>query len=97
MDVVNRIAVGGTVTCTAVIGSGTSFLVTLAFLWAVIRLVRRDFPPTHVLQARTLALVMALFFTVEALCGFISYNGSPTLREIVENSYSCPSCRSIPA
>jgi hypothetical protein len=75
MDVVNRIAVGGTVTCTVVIGSGTSFLVTLAFLWAVNRLIRRDFPLTHIPQARTLALVMALFFTVEALCGFISYNG----------------------
>jgi O-antigen ligase len=85
MDVMNRIAVGGTVTCSAVIGSTTSFLVTLAFLWAVIRLLRRDFPLTHIPQARTLALVMALFFAVEALCGFISYNGTPTLREIVEN------------
>ncbi|MGN6767339.1 MAG: hypothetical protein ACTHJY_19485, partial [Rhizobiaceae bacterium] len=79
----NRIAIGGTVTCSAVIGSGTSFLVTLAFLWAVIRLVRHDFPLSRVPQARMLALVMALFFVVEALCGFISYNGMPTLTEII--------------
>ena len=72
-------------TCSAVIGSTTSFLVTLAFLWAVIRLVRRDFPLTRVPEARTLAVVMALFFAVEALCGFISYNGTPTLKEIIEN------------
>jgi O-antigen ligase len=85
MDVMNRIAIGGTVACSAVIGSVTSFLVTLSFLWAVIRLVRRDFPLSHVPQARTLALIMALFFAVEALCGFISYNGMPTLKEIVEN------------
>lgn len=85
MDVMNRIAIGGTVTCSAVIGSGTSFLVTLAFLWAVIRLVRHDFPLSRVPQARMLALVMALFFVVEALCGFISYNGMPTLKEIIEN------------
>jgi O-antigen ligase len=85
MDVMNRIAIGGTVTCSAVIGSVTSFLVTLSFLWAVIRLVRRDFPLSRVPQARTLALVMALFFVVEALCGFISYNGTPTLKEIIEN------------
>jgi O-antigen ligase len=85
MDVMNRIAIGGTVTCSAVIGSVTSFLVTLSFLWAVIRLVRRDFPLSRVPQARTLALIMALFFAVEALCGFISYNGMPTLKEIVEN------------
>jgi O-antigen ligase len=85
MDVMNRIAIGGTVACSAVIGSVTSFLVTLSFLWAVIRLVRRDFPLSRVPQARTLALIMALFFAVEALCGFISYNGMPTLKEIVEN------------
>ncbi len=30
--------------------------------------------------------MLALFFVVEALCGFISYNGTPTLREIVENT-----------
>ncbi|WP_311029259.1 O-antigen ligase family protein [Mesorhizobium koreense] len=81
----NRIAIGGTVACSAVIGSGTSVLVTLAFLWAVIRLLRRDFPLSRVPQARMLALVMALFFVVEAFCGFISYNGMPTLKEIVEN------------
>jgi len=85
MDIMNRIAISGTVACSAVIGSATSFLVTLAFLWAVIRLVRHDFPLSRVPQARTLALVMALFFAVEALCGFISYNGAPTLKEIVEN------------
>lgn len=85
MDVMNRVAIGGTVTCSAVIGSGTSILVTLAFLWAVIRLVRHDFPLSRVRQARVLAVVMALFFVVEAFCGFISYNGMPTLREIVEN------------
>ena len=81
----NRVAIGGTVTCSAVIGSGTSILVTLAFLWAVIRLVRHDFPLSRVRQARVLAVVMALFFVVEAFCGFISYNGMPTLREIIEN------------
>jgi O-antigen ligase len=85
MDVMNRVAIGGTVACSAVIGSGTSVLVTLAFLWAVIRLLRRDFPLSRVPQARMLALVMALFFMVEAFCGFISYNGMPTLKEIVEN------------
>jgi O-antigen ligase len=85
MDVMNRIAIGGTVACSAVIGSGTSVLVTLAFLWAVIRLLRRDFPLSRVPQARMLALVMALFFVVEAFCGLISYNGMPTLKEIVEN------------
>jgi O-antigen ligase len=85
MDVMNRVAIGGTVACSAVIGSGTSVLVTLAFLWAVIRLLRRDFPLSRVPQARMLALVMALFFVVEAFCGFISYNGMPTLKEIVEN------------
>jgi O-antigen ligase len=85
MDVMNRVAIGGTVTCSAVIGSGTSILVTLAFLWAVIRLVRHDFPLSRVPQARVLAVVMALFFVVEAFCGFISYNGMPTLREIIEN------------
>jgi O-antigen ligase len=85
MDVMNRVAIGGTVTCSAVIGSGTSILVTLAFLWAVIRLVRHDFPLSRVRQARVLAVVMALFFVVEAFCGFISYNGMPTLREIIEN------------
>jgi len=81
----NRVAIGGTVTCSAVIGSGTSILVTLAFLWAVICLVRHDFPLSRVPQARVLAVVMALFFVVEAFCGFISYNGMPTLREIIEN------------
>ena len=81
----NRVAIGGTVTCSAVIGSGTSILVTLAFLWAVICLVRHDFPLSRVRQARVLAVVMALFFVVEAFCGFISYNGMPTLREIIEN------------
>jgi O-antigen ligase len=85
MDAMNRIAVGGTVTCSAAIGSTTSILVTLAFLWAFIRLVRRDFPLSRVPQARTLALMMALFFMVEALCGLISFNGTPTLKEIVEN------------
>jgi O-antigen ligase len=85
MDVMNRVAIGGTVTCSAVIGSGTSILVTLAFLWAVICLVRHDFPLSRVPQARVLAVVMALFFVVEAFCGFISYNGMPTLREIIEN------------
>ena len=67
----NRVAIGGTVACSAVIGSGTSVLVTLAFLWAVIRLLRRDFPLSRVPQARMLALVMALFFVVEAFCGFM--------------------------
>jgi O-antigen ligase len=85
MDVMNRIAIGGTVTCSAVIGSGTSILVILAFLWAVIRIVRHDFPLSCVPQARMLALVMTLFFAVEALSGFISYNGTPTLKEIIEN------------
>jgi O-antigen ligase len=85
MDVMNRIVVGATVGCTAVIGSATSFLVTLSFLWALVRLARGDFPLTRVPQARTLALVMAMFFAVEAFCGLISYNGVPTLSEIVRN------------
>jgi O-antigen ligase len=85
MDVMNKVALGATVGGTAVIGSATSFLVTLAFVWAVIRLLRGDFPLTRVGEARILALVTSLFFIVEALCGFISYNGAPTLSEIAEN------------
>jgi O-antigen ligase len=85
MDVMNRVVTGGAIGCTAVIGSATSVLVTLSFVWAVIRLARRDFPLTRVPQAQILALVMALFFAVEALCGLISYNGAPTLSEIVRN------------
>ncbi|MGN6464719.1 MAG: O-antigen ligase family protein [Rhizobiaceae bacterium] len=85
MDVLNKVAVGATVGCTAVIGSVTSFVVTLAFLWAVIRLLRGDFPLTRVLEARILGLVTSLLFLVEALCGLISYNGTPTLVEIAEN------------
>jgi O-antigen ligase len=85
MDVMNKVAIGGTVGCTAAIGSATSVLVTLSFLWAVIRLVRGDFPLTRVPQARILASVMALFFGIEAFCGLISYNGLPTLSEIVRN------------
>ena len=81
----NKVVTGATVGCTAVIGSVASFLVTLSFVWAVIRLFRRDFPLTRVREARILAMVMGLFFVVEALCGLISYNGMPTLREIAEN------------
>lgn len=81
----NKVVTGGTVGCTAAIGSATSFLVNFSFVWAVIRLVRGDFALTRVPQARTLALVMALFFAVEALCGLISYNGRPTLDEIIRN------------
>jgi O-antigen ligase len=85
MDVMNRIVVGAAVGCTAAIGSATSFLVNLSFVWAVIRLVRGDFPLTRVPQARALAFVMTLFFSVEMLCGLISYNGKPTLDEIIRN------------
>jgi O-antigen ligase len=85
MDVMNKAVTGGAVGCTAAIGSATSFLVNLSFVWAVIRLVRGDFALSRVPQARTLALVMALFFAVETLCGLISYNGKPTLDEIARD------------
>jgi O-antigen ligase len=85
MDFLNKVAVGGTLSGAAVIGSATSVLVTLAFIWAVIRMVRGDFPLSRVREARVLASIMALFFAVEALCGFVSYNGAPTLSEITEN------------
>ena len=81
----NKVVLGGAMGCTAAIGSATSVVVTLSFVWAVIRLARRDFPLTRVPEARILALVMALFFGVEAFCGMISYNGLPTLSEIIRN------------
>ena len=85
MDLMNKVAIGATVACSAMVGSMTSFLVVLAFLWAVIRIVHGDFPLSRVRPTRILAVVMGLFFVVEALCGFISYNGSQTLQEIIEN------------
>ncbi len=86
MDRMNRLYMGVVTGWGAVIGSAVSFMVGGAFIWAIIRLLRRDFPLTRVREARIVALIFAAFFAIEALAGAISYNGVATLYEIGQNT-----------
>ena len=85
MDRMNRLYMGIVTGWGAVIGSTVSFMVGGAFIWAIVRLLRRDFPLSRVREARIMALIFAGFFTIEALAGAVTYNGVATLYEIGQN------------
>jgi O-antigen ligase len=86
MDRMNRLYMGIVTGWGAVIGSAVSFMVGGAFIWAIVRLLRRDFPLSRVREARIVALIFAAFFAIEALAGAISYNGVETLLEVGQNT-----------
>lgn len=81
----NRLYMGIVTGWGAVIGSAVSFMLGGAFIWAIVRLLRRDFPLSRVREARIVALIFAGFVAVEALAGVISYNGVVTLYEVGQN------------
>jgi O-antigen ligase len=85
MDRMNRYYMAIVVGWGGVIGSAVSFMLGGAFIWAIARLLRRDFPLTRIPEVRIVGLTFALFFAVEAVSGAVSYNGSPTLYEIGQN------------
>ncbi len=86
MDRMNRLYMGVVTGWGAVIGSAVSFMVGGAFIWAIVRLLRRDFPLSRVREARIVALIFAGFFAIEALAGTVTYNGVVTLYEIGQNT-----------
>src|SRR5690606_38483526 len=65
------------------IGSVSSILVWVAFVWALIRLARGDFSLTRIRAVRITAAAFAFFFLVEALSAATSFRDLGTLEEIV--------------
>jgi O-antigen ligase len=84
MDRMNRVFTPPAVAWAPIIGSGASFLVALSGLWAIIRIARRDFPLVRRKEIVWIASAFAALFVVEAFCGLLTYNGKPTIGEIVD-------------
>jgi hypothetical protein len=59
LDRMNRLYMGIVTGWGAVIGSAVSFMLGGAFIWAIVRLLRRDFPLSRVREARIVALIFA--------------------------------------
>lgn len=86
LNTMNRLYMGFVLGLPAVTGSVVSFFVAGAFLWALFRLLRRDFGIPAIPEIRFIAWVFAAFVLVEALSGAVSFNGFPTINEVVENA-----------
>jgi O-antigen ligase len=84
MDRMNRVFVAPAVAWAPIIGSGASFLVAISGLWAIIRIAHGDFPLIRRKEVVRIALAFAALFAVEAFCGLLTYNGRPTVGEIVD-------------
>lgn len=84
MDRMNRTFVAPAVSWAPIIGSGVSFLVAISGLWAIIRIAHGDFPLVRRKEIVWIASAFAALFLVEALCGLLTYNGMPTIGEIVD-------------
>ena len=80
----NRVFVPPAVAWAPIIGSGASFLVAVSGLWAIIRMAHGDFPLVRRKEIVWIAFAFAALFIVEALCGIVTYNGKPTIGEIVD-------------
>lgn len=84
MDRMNRIFTPAAVAWAPIIGSGASFLVAVAGLWAMLRIAHRDFPLARRKNVVMVACAVAALFVVEVFCGILTYNGRPTIKEIVD-------------
>jgi O-antigen ligase len=84
MDRMNRIFTPAAAMWAPIIGSGASFLVAVAGLWAILRIAHRDFPLARRKGVLLIGCAFASLFVVEAFCGLRTYNGWATVREIVD-------------
>lgn len=82
LDSNNKLYCAATISLVALIGSVSSILVWMAFVWALIRLARGDFSLTRLPAVRITAAAFAFFFLVEALSAAISFRDLDTLKEI---------------
>ncbi len=65
-------------------GSVISFLVSGAFLWALVRLVRGDFTLTTDPRIRAIAAVLAAYTAGEVILAFVHFEEGANLRHIVQ-------------
>lgn len=84
-EVNNKFYMAATICLVPLIGSVSSVLVWIAFIWAVICLARQEFPLTSTHSIRVVAATFAGFFVVEALSGMISFHGWRTFETLLPN------------
>jgi O-antigen ligase len=82
LDSNNKLYFAVTIPLVPLIGSVSSILVWIAFIWALIRLARGDFSLTRIRAVRITAAAFAFFFLVEALSAATSFRDLDTLDEI---------------
>lgn len=84
-----RPALAATLLFPAIIGSAASFIVSAAILLAMFRLANSDLVLTRDKDIRTISLLIAVWFFVEAFFGLMHFGGEETVKEIIENLPYC--------